>query len=214
MDWGWVAAIATASGAVIAALKYRHGRTAEEASTLETVVRQRDDALAREARAIEQTQQLHRELEAAAAEIKSLGQRLRLVESMLPWALDALALDDLEAEKAVMDGAAEPWGLSSAVNGGTITYANPAACRAFGLSLDQLLATPWQSLVHPEDLAKITAAEARAMSSGSAKRGHAGRYKFYRDGVHVGWRQLVFFFRPYRNGATRWRARDDGLWQE
>lgn len=196
---------------VISWLRWRRETPKLSADALGLIQQQRDACLEREAHIIERAERLEVELAEARAEIGRLEGRLAHVESILPFAMEADA--DPGDIRGVLDAASEPWGLSCASEGGQITYANPAFCRCLGLTLEQVLVTPWTSLLHPDDVARMQAAEGRAWSSQSARTGHPGRYKVHNaEGALVGYRQLRFFFSRYgERGSTRWLARDEGM---
>lgn len=191
----------------------RAGRDAPKirADAIEIIQDQRDECLKREAEIIQRAEALEKSLREARHELDELRERIRHLEVVMPFCLEAeAAAEDL---RAVMEAASEPWGLSSASDGGQITYANSAFCHAVGLPLERLLALPWGELLHPDDLSRMRATEGRAWSAESARGGHPGRYKvFGTAGELVGYRQLRFFFSRYgTRGTTRWLARDEGM---
>lgn len=134
------------------------------------------------------------------AKIRELAKAIaRIVQLESAMTMDAMAatLDrDVEALRHVLDKIrGNGIVLTSSQDGARLIYANRYFCESLGYTEKELLAIPWQELIHPDDLPRAESAELGAHFD----RGEfAGRYK-HRDGQ---WIRMRWFFTEYGKKKT------------
>ena len=103
-------------------------------------------------------------------------------------------------------GSALPLGVISAVGMGTVVYVNDTASSELGRPEDELLGRLWESAIHPDDRAELTAAIALVLDTAVRQ-----RVVIRPADVPERWLELTIAFRGQRDRPTGWIATLDDV---
>jgi PAS domain S-box-containing protein len=95
-------------------------------------------------------------------EVAQLRDELTALRAAFPAAAVALRLQSLTADLYDVLDKLSPLVLSSPADEGRLVFVNLQFAQALGRSRDEILNSGWRALIHPDDLASATGAEAAA----------------------------------------------------
>lgn len=164
MEWSHVLVALISAGAAVAVQAWRsrseepanYAKTTADLFGQLTAVRERllltEESLARE---------LH-ERKSAEQAMAFLRERLAVMEAAFPAAMLAGNLSALRADLLAVLDTLGPCVISRPYEGGQIVWASKAFAAGLGMTPEAVVEQGWQGLIHPADLTRTQAVEARA----------------------------------------------------
>lgn len=187
--------IAVLAGASTSFLVYRvQSRTSKVniiTGLLDNVAKLRDALAA----SILREEECQKRLDDNDTEFSRVWERLLRLEVARLSIAGKLSPASFESIRHVLDAIRDGVVLSVPSDAGRYVYVNTAFASALGMTVEQVVASRWQELIHPDDLAAMEVAEGDAWSSGGQI---VNRFR-HADGHYV---SLRWHFTNYDEGAA------------
>jgi PAS domain S-box-containing protein len=210
-EWGGIIASIVAVGTLIALLRRtpseivknradarRSWSEADAAAARTTSTLISDvNALRRDLNETRQREDQCRErLDAAEDALAKMVERVAVLETTTPMVMVALKLQAITVHLArVLNKNRDGLVLSVPAEEGRLVWCNTAFASALGMTCEEVIATGWRALIHPDDREVTDANETRAWQRGGEV---VNRYR-HKLGHYV---TLRWFFAPYDEGSS------------